>query len=139
MIDHTILEKISRLQSGGKPRVIDLFAGCGGLSLGFHTTGFEVSAAIESNPIAAASHGANFSPGNIKHAVARDITSTTPGKLVQQLGLGKMGRAFDIVIGGPPCQAFARVGRSKLREIEAHAHAFQHDHGQLSTHRLLGM
>ena len=29
--------------------------------------------------------------------------------------------------GGPPCQAFARVGRSKLREIEEHPEAFKHD------------
>jgi DNA (cytosine-5)-methyltransferase 1 len=35
--------------------------------------------------------------------------------------------AFDVVIGGPPCQAFARVGRSKLREIEAHPEAFRYD------------
>jgi DNA (cytosine-5)-methyltransferase 1 len=35
--------------------------------------------------------------------------------------------AFDVVVGGPPCQAFARVGRSKLREIEDHPEAFIHD------------
>ena len=38
-----------------------------------------------------------------------------------------MEETFDVVIGGPPCQAFARVGRSKLREIEAHPEAFRHD------------
>ena len=35
--------------------------------------------------------------------------------------------AIDILVGGPPCQAFARVGRSKLREIDAHPQAFKHD------------
>ena len=38
-----------------------------------------------------------------------------------------MAEAFDVVVGGPPCQAFARVGRSKLREIDAHPDAFRHD------------
>ena len=61
------------------------------------------------------------------HAVARDITATTPGQLARELKLGRMAEAFDVVIGGPPCQAFARVGRSKLREIEAHPEAFRQD------------
>lgn len=36
-------------------------------------------------------------------------------------------RKVDIIVGGPPCQAFARVGRAKLREINAHPEAFLHD------------
>ena len=32
-----------------------------------------------------------------------------------------------MIVGGPPCQAFARVGRPKLREIDAHPQAFRHD------------
>ena len=35
--------------------------------------------------------------------------------------------AIDVIVGGPPCQAFARVGRSKLREIEEHPEAFKRD------------
>ncbi|MBH8551288.1 DNA cytosine methyltransferase [Nostocaceae cyanobacterium CENA357] len=35
--------------------------------------------------------------------------------------------AIDVIIGGPPCQAFARVGRSKLREIADHPEAFRQD------------
>ena len=38
-----------------------------------------------------------------------------------------MAEAFDVIIGGPPCQAFARIGRSKLREIDAHPEAFRQD------------
>lgn len=125
--DRIIQEKLLRLQAGAQPRVLDLFSGCGGLSLGFSAAGFEITAAIEDNPTAAASHGANFHPGNPRHAIHRDITSTTPHQLVRVLKLGRMAEAFDVVIGGPPCQAFARVGRSKLREVEAHAEAFRHD------------
>lgn len=118
---------MSRLRTGAQPRVLDLFSGCGGLSLGFSTAGFEVTAAGESNPTAAASHGANFHAGDPRYAVARDLTCTTPGQLVRELNLGRMAEAFDVIIGGPPCQAFARVGRSKLREVEAHPEAFRHD------------
>ena len=127
MNSRIIKEKISRLRTGGQPRVLDLFSGCGGLSLGFSAAGFELAAAIENNSIAAASYGANFHEDDPKLAVARDITSTTPGQLVCELKHGRMVEAFDVVIGGPPCQAFARVGRSKLREIDAHPEAFRHD------------
>ena len=127
MTDRIIQEKLARLRTGAQPRVLDLFSGCGGLSLGFSAAGFEITAAIENNPTAAASYGANFHADDPRHAVHRDITSTTPDQLVRALKLGKMAEAFDVVIGGPPCQAFARVGRSKLREIEAHPEAFRHD------------
>ena len=127
MTDRIIQEKLSRLRADGQPRVLDLFSGCGGLSLGFSATGFEIAAAIENNPTAAASYGANFHADDPLHAVNRDITSTTPDQLVRERKLGRMAEAFDVVIGGPPCQAFARIGRAKLREIEAHPEAFRHD------------
>ena len=107
--------------------MLDLFSGCGGLSLGFSSVGFEIAAAIESDPTAAASHGANFHVDEPLHAVHRDIASTTPGQLVRTLKLGRVAEAFDVVMGGPPCQAFARVGRSKLREIQADPEAFRQD------------
>ena len=125
--DRIIHHKLSRLRTGARPRVLDLFSGCGGLSLGFSAAGFDIAAAIENNPPAAASYGANFHPGDPRHAVPRDITSTTPGQLVRALKLGRVAEAFDVVIGGPPCQAFARVGRPKLRETEAHPQAFRND------------
>ena len=107
--------------------MLDLFSGCGGLSLGFKAVGFEIAAAIENDPTAAASYGANFHADDPLHAIDRDINSTTPSQLVRTLKLGSAAYAFDVLIGGPPCQAFARVGRSKLREIEAHPEAFRHD------------
>ena len=127
MTRRIVQEKLSRLRNGGRPRVLDLFSGCGGLSLGFSAAGFEISAAVENDPTAAASYGANFHTDDPLHAVDRDIVSTAPAQLVRTLKLGRVAEAFDVVIGGPPCQAFARVGRSKLREIEAHPEAFRHD------------
>ena len=127
MTHRIIQEKLSRLRTGAQPRVLDLFSGSGGLSLGFSAAGFKIAAAIENDPTAAASYGANFHADDPLHAVDRDIISTAPSQLVRTLKLGKVAEAFDVVIGGPPCQAFARVGRSKLREIEAHPEAFRHD------------
>ena len=125
--DRAILKKIARLTDGVKPRVLDLFSGCGGISLGFSAAGFTVSAAVESDPEAAASHGGNFHPGDPVHARPRDITKTSPDDLVRELELGKVAEAFDVLVGGPPCQAFARVGRPKLREVDNHPDAFKND------------
>lgn len=125
--EQAVLSKIARLGHGSAPRVLDLFAGCGGLSLGFQAAGFDIVAAVEFDPDAAASHGANFHPGDPRHAVARDITHLTPDALADELELGDVAAAVDVIVGGPPCQAFARVGRSKLREIDAHPEAFKHD------------
>lgn len=118
--------KINRLLAGNSPRVLDLFSGCGGLSLGFHAAGCEITAAVELDPDAARSHGVNFHHGDERHSRARDIR-TSPEELTADLGLGNTVRAFDIIVGGPPCQAFARVGRSKLREVAEHPEAFRHD------------
>ncbi len=122
-----IRQKIARIAAGGRPRVLDLFAGCGGLSLGFHAAGFKLAAAVEIDSDAAASHGLNFHGGDTRHSKARDITALSPEALAHDLDLGPVGTAIDVLVGGPPCQAFARVGRSKLREIDEHPQAFRHD------------
>lgn len=127
MSKDVIIRKLDRLQASSKPRVLDLFSGCGGLSLGFESAGFEMRGSVEFDPAAARSHGLNFHGGAEAHCQPIDITKTTPADLCRQLDLGDVADAFDIVVGGPPCQAFARVGRSKLREIEEHPEAFIHD------------
>jgi DNA (cytosine-5)-methyltransferase 1 len=111
---------------------MDLFAGCGGMSLGFQKAGFTLMAAVESDPLAAESHAANFFQSargvdHKTHASPRDITETRPETLMRELGLGDVAMAIDVLVGGPPCQAFARVGRAKLREIADHPEAFRND------------
>jgi len=127
MSRRTFTQKRVRLQSGAPARVLDLFSGCGGLSLGFQTAGAVIAAAVESDPDAARSHGLNFHNGELRHSTPRDITATTPAQLCNDLDLGDPASAFDVIVGGPPCQAFARIGRSKLREVADHPEAFRHD------------
>lgn len=120
-------EKLNKLRRGEEPRVLDLFAGCGGLSLGFEAAGFSIAAAVEHDPLAAQSHSRNFHKGDERHAATRDIKSLSPAALASELSLGPVASAIDVIVGGPPCQAFARVGRPKLREIAEHPRAFKHD------------
>jgi len=125
------IRKLSRLRSGRPPRVVDLFSGCGGLSLGFHKNGFEIATAVEIDPFAAASHYLNFHGplGDQKPSdLAKDITRIEPEDLVAEFANGTpVEEAVDVIIGGPPCQAFARVGRAKLREVLDHPNAFKQD------------
>jgi DNA (cytosine-5)-methyltransferase 1 len=127
-----ITAKLARLREGGCPRVLDLFAGAGGISLGFQRAAFSIEGALEIDPLAALTHAMNFhsNPNPEKfaaHSQARDITATSPAKLVDDLGLGAVTEAIDVLVGGPPCQAYARVGRAKLREVADHPEAFRVD------------
>jgi len=89
------------------PTVVDLFAGVGGLSLGFEMAGANVIAAVESNPhhVEAYKNG-HISDcvtilGRVEHISAYDITSRTN---VERGGV-------DFVVGGPPCQPFSLAGK----------------------------
>jgi DNA (cytosine-5)-methyltransferase 1 len=121
--------KIARLRQGGAPRVLDLFAGCGGLSLGLQRAGFAILAGLDSDPHAASSHALNFDGGCSRHALPQDLTdpAVTPESVCELLGLGLHPAVVDVVVGGPPCQAFARIGRAKLREIAGDPEAFLKD------------
>ena len=123
--------KAHRLWQGGRPRVLDLFSGCGGLSLGFQAAGFSIVGAIENDPIAALSHARNFHRQDRNfsaHAEARDVTVTEPEQLIAELAPEyQLEQSVDVLVGGPPCQAFARVGRAKLREVAEHPQAFRQD------------
>lgn len=128
-----VQQKHARILSGQAPRTLDLFAGCGGLSLGFDAAGFKTIGAVEFDPDAARSHAMNFL-GDIPHelfeahAAAKDITKIEPAELLRTFGLsGPIDQQVDVIVGGPPCQAFARVGRAKLREVADHPEAFLQD------------
>ena len=124
-VDALIRCKLRRIQTGHPIRYMDMFAGCGGISLGFLTAGFTPIASVELDLWAARSHGANFGPRSMggdrpAHHVPRDATVEHAARVFCDLGLqGSVNDQIDVLVGGPPCQAFARVGRAKLRE-QAH-------------------
>ena len=125
------LEKLARLRAGGNARALEICSGCGGLSLGLQTAGFDLTAHIEIDPEAARSYALNFG-GDLAPdsawGVPRDMEQTTAAQLVADIGLTTSAdSSFDVLAAGLPCQAFARIGRSKLRSVAGKDDAFQKD------------
>lgn len=80
---------------------VDLFAGCGGLSLGFQKQGFNIVAAFEWWDAAVNCYRANFS-----HPVFQTDLSNVAASVKQIQPFQP-----DIIIGGPPCQDFSHAGK----------------------------
>jgi DNA (cytosine-5)-methyltransferase 1 len=98
-------------QDSGRPVGVDLFAGVGGMSLGFERAGFDVVAAVEIDPVHCAAHKFNFPktvvlPRSVVGLKASDIRITS--------GIGT--RPIDCVFGGPPCQGFSLIGKRSLED-----------------------
>lgn len=81
-------------------RLIDLFAGCGGMSLGFQNVGFDVLAAYDNWQPAIDIYSRNFNHPIYKKDLSKEDISD---ELVRM--------APDIIIGGPPCQDFSIAGK----------------------------
>ena len=94
---------------GERPVAIDLFAGCGGLSLGFEQAGFDIAAAVEIDPIHAAVHEYNFP---YSRTICADIKNVSGDQIRNLSSLG--GRDVDVVFGGAPCQGFSMIGKRAL-------------------------
>ena len=85
--------------------VIDLFAGCGGLSLGFMKAGYVVKKAVEFEPAIAKTYMVNHPEVNV---IVDDIAN------VDTTGIFSRGDA-EVIIGGPPCQGFSMAG-ARIRQ-----------------------
>ncbi len=88
-----------------RPTVIDLFAGVGGLSLGFEQAGFKILVANEYDPSIAESY--KYNHPNTK-MICGDITKLNLNDIFSKY-IGKI----DVIIGGPPCQGFSQKGKRK--------------------------
>jgi len=85
-------------------RVIDLFSGCGGMSLGFQNAGFQIVAAYDNWQPAIDIYQRNF-----QHPIFKKDLSTE--NIVPEL----KGYSPDMIIGGPPCQDFSIAGKREFR------------------------
>lgn len=88
-----------------RPKVIDLFAGVGGISLGAVRAGFDLSLAVELDKHALAAHALNFP--NVNH-LEGDLSLLTGTQLLKAANLNE--GDLDGLIGGPPCQGFSVIG-----------------------------
>jgi len=88
---------------------VDLFAGAGGLSLGFEQAGFDVRAAVEIDPVHCAVHEFNFPKCA---SICGDATALTGADIRKAARLGNA--RIDVVFGGAPCQGFSLMGKRAL-------------------------
>jgi len=96
-------------RGSSRPMVVDLFAGAGGMSLGFEQAGFTVAGAVEIDPVHATIHHYNFPRST---TIVRSVTGLSGAEIVRSLGSGV--RSVDVVIGGAPCQGFSMIGHRAL-------------------------
>ena len=88
-----------------KPRLaVDLFSGCGGLSLGLRRAGFKIVAAIDNDPLSVATYRLNHPSTDVKN---KDIDDVNPLALMEELGLAP--GQLDLMAGCPPCQGFSTL------------------------------
>ena len=87
-----------------KPTVIDLFCGCGGLSLGFEQAGYNVLVGVDVWKDALITYKANHTNSKTLQA---DLMNLSPEDVVDTIGTSSV----DVIIGGPPCQGFSIAGK----------------------------
>jgi DNA (cytosine-5)-methyltransferase 1 len=99
------------------PRAIDLFSGCGGLTLGLRQAKFRVIAAVENDDLAVKTYRANHRGVKVWHEDIRDLPVTF---LMKHHGLRR--GELDLLAGCPPCQGFStmttRNGKRRMRSAQ---------------------
>lgn len=96
----------ARIRIVKKPKAIDVFSGCGGLTLGLKRAGFDVIGAVEIDSLASDTYNTNHPEVRLW---SQDIRKLTAPKILQALDL-KRGD-LDLLAGCPPCQGFSAMRR----------------------------
>jgi DNA (cytosine-5)-methyltransferase 1 len=101
------------------PTFVDLFSGCGGISLGFQQAGFRCLLAVDSDPYAVDCYNQHLRGDLDSGAVEADLGEIDSHAKVRQLLVehGMKASTCDVLVGGPPCQSFSVVGRNKVRAL----------------------
>ena len=138
--------------TSGQLSAIALFSGGGGLDLGFAAAGFAVRLSTDVDPVGCATLERNMSERKklfpLHPVISEDIAKLSANDLLEKAGLNK--GEVDIVIGGPPCQAFSVFGQRKglddprgglvweflrvVRGIRPRAFVFENVYGLASLH-----
>jgi DNA (cytosine-5)-methyltransferase 1 len=97
------------------PGVIDLFSGCGGLAAGFDAAGFPMCGGVDIDRASAdtARYNLHNRYGRLAGHTCGDLTCMTADDILLSRRPGER----IIMLGGPPCQAYSRAGRGKLRSL----------------------
>lgn len=96
---------------GRPPTAIDIFAGCGGATLGFKNAGFEVKTAVEVDPVACRSYRINNPEVNL---LERDVNRLTANEILSAANL-ECGQT-TVLLGCPPCQGFSRQSKLGVKD-----------------------
>jgi len=94
-----------------RPIAIDLFSGCGGMSLGLEAAGFDIAASVEFDAVHTLVHHFNFPYGT---SICRDISSLKSSELLQAVKDKGYSTDIDLIAGGPPCQGFSHIGKRQI-------------------------
>lgn len=89
-----------------RPIAVDLFAGAGGMTLGFEQAGFDVLTSVEIDPIHCAIHQFNFPFWTV---LCKSVEETTGEEIRNSSQIAN--QEIDVVFGGPPCQGFSLMGK----------------------------
>lgn len=92
------------------PRAVDVFAGVGGMSLGFEMAGFDVVAAVDNNEINVQTYKSNFPD---THCFKADVSELTAADLRKE---AQIDDEIDVLFGGPPCQGFSVIGKRRSED-----------------------
>lgn len=101
------------------PTVVDLFCGAGGFSLGFSAAGCDILAGVDVDEASGATYLDNFT--RLQPDAPPNVKSGDEGNLEELDFAHITPERPDILIGGPPCQGFSRIGRAKLDSIREDA------------------